>query len=196
MNEHRLEAYTDGIFAIAATLLVLNFAVPIVTSGTNAELLHGLVAEWPKLLAFLLSFGVITNYWRMNSALFRGVRVADHKAMTYNLILLVTAALVPYATNVAGTYPTLPAAAVLYSVTLLVAALAGFFLSRNHLLCLAKRSRRREFRVLRRGTHRAVVRSVFVSALFELACSGDSRDPLQALHRNVYRRLGRVGPNL
>jgi uncharacterized membrane protein len=125
--------YTDGIFAIAATLLVLNFAVPVVAANDNTDLLHELVKQWPKALIFLLSFGVITNYWRLHSAMFRGVRVIDHKTMVYNLVLVVTAAFVPYATNVAGTYPTLPAAAVMYSITLLIAAVAGRLMS-SHLI--------------------------------------------------------------
>ncbi len=123
--------YTDGIFAIAATLLVLNFAVPVVSATDNTGLLNELFKQWPKALVFLLSFGVITNYWRLHSAMFRGVCVIDHKTMVYNLVLVVTAAFVPYATNVAGTYPTLPAAAVMYSITLLIAAIAGQRMSQH-----------------------------------------------------------------
>jgi uncharacterized membrane protein len=48
-----------------------------------------------------------------------------------NTAFLVVAAFIPYATNVAGTYPTLPAAAVLYSIVLLIGALLGFFMSRH-----------------------------------------------------------------
>ena len=131
MTVHRLGQFTDGIFAISATLLVLNFAVPVIGDANNAVLTYALVSQWPKLLAFLLSFLIIVNYWRLNSAMFRDVRVLDHTTVMLQSAFLVVAAFVPYATNVAGTYPTLPAAAVLYSIVLLIGALLGFFMVRH-----------------------------------------------------------------
>jgi len=131
MTVHRLSQFTDGIFAFAATLLVLNFAGPILGDANNGALVNALVSQWPKLLAYLLSFLIIVNYWRLNSALYRDVRVLDHTTIMLQTAFLVVAAFVPYATNVAGTYPTLPAAAVLYSVVLLTGALLGFFMARH-----------------------------------------------------------------
>lgn len=131
MSPHRLAQFTDGIFAISATLLVLNFAVPAIGDGGNGALTQHLLEQWPRLLAFLLSFGVVVNYWRLHSAMFVGIQEIDHRTIMFNVILLVMAAFVPYATNVAGTYPTLPAAAVLYSVTLLIAGAAGLGMSRH-----------------------------------------------------------------
>ncbi len=133
LSHHRLETYSDGIFTISATLLILNFTVPVVTGSNNGDLMHALFEQWPRLLAYLLSFGVTMNYWRLHSAFFRGVRVVDHRTVMYNFFLLAAAAFVPYATNVAGTYPMLPAAAVLYSVTLLMVGIFGLLLC-NHLI--------------------------------------------------------------
>ena len=133
MTPTRLEQFADGIFAISATLLVLNFAVPLLGDANNGALVHALIAQWPRLLAFLLSFFIIVNYWRLHSAMLHDVRVLDHTTIMLNTAFLVVAAFIPYATNVAGTYPTLPAAAVLYSIVLLIGALLGFFMSR-HLL--------------------------------------------------------------
>lgn len=131
MTPSRLEQFADGIFAISATLLVLNFVVPVVGEASNGALMHALASQWPKLLAFLLSFFIIVNYWRLHSAMFHDVRVLDHTTVMLNIGFLVVAAFIPYATNVAGTYPTLPAAAVLYSVVLLAGALLGFFMVRH-----------------------------------------------------------------
>ena len=131
MSPHRLAQFTDAIFAFSATILVLNFVVPSVGGSDNAALAHSLIAQWPRLLAFLLSFGVVVNYWRLHSAMFVGVKTIDHRTIMYNVVLLIVAAFVPYATNVAGTYPALPAAAVLYSLTLLIAAVAGLALIRH-----------------------------------------------------------------
>jgi uncharacterized membrane protein len=131
MTPARLEQFADGIFAISATLLVLNFAVPVLGDTNNGALVHALADQWPKLLAFLLSFFIILNYWRLHSAMFHDVRVLDHTTILLNAAFLVVAAFMPYATNVAGTYPRLPAAAVLYSVVLLTGALLGFFMVRH-----------------------------------------------------------------
>jgi uncharacterized membrane protein len=131
MTPKRLEQFTDGIFAISATLLVLNFTVPALGDASNGVLVHELTSQWPKLLAFLLSFFIIVNYWRLHSAMFHDVRVLDHTTVMLNTGFLVVAAFIPYATNVAGTNPTLPAAAVLYSIVLLIGALLGFFMVRH-----------------------------------------------------------------
>jgi uncharacterized membrane protein len=131
MTPNRLEQFADGIFTISATLLVLNFAVPVLGNASNGALTHALVSQWPKVLAFLLSFFIIVNYWRLHSAMFHNVRALDHTTIMLNTAFLVVAAFIPYATNVAGTYPTLPAAAVLYSIVLLAEALLGFFMVRH-----------------------------------------------------------------
>jgi uncharacterized membrane protein len=131
MTPTRLEQFADGIFAISATLLVLNFAVPVLGDASNGALMQALVSQWPKLLAFLLSFFIMLNYWRLHSAMFHEVRLLDHTTIMLNAAFLVVAAFIPYATNVAGTYPALPAAAVLYSIVLLTGALIGFFMVRH-----------------------------------------------------------------
>ena len=131
MTPHRLNQFSDGIFAISATLLILNFAVPEIRGNGNTQLTHALLQQWPRLLAFLLSFGVVINYWRLHGAMFRDATVVDHTTMLLNTGLLAGAAFVPYATNVAGSYPTLPAAAVLYSVVLFFVAVLGFGISRH-----------------------------------------------------------------
>ncbi len=110
MSPQRLSQFTDGIFAFSATLLILNFAVPAVANQNNTALTIGLVSQWPKLLAFLLSFGVIINYWRSHGTVFRGLHVVDHRTIVLNVMLLAVTAFVPYVTNVVGSYPTLPAA--------------------------------------------------------------------------------------
>ncbi|HLJ84796.1 MAG TPA: TMEM175 family protein [Candidatus Eremiobacteraceae bacterium] len=131
MTPSRIEQFADGIFAISATLLVLNFTVPALGNASSGALAHGLASQWPRLLAFLLSFFIIVNYWRLHSAMFHNVRVLDHTTVMLNIGFLVVAAFIPYATNVAGAYPTLPAAAVLYSIVLLTGALFGFFMVRH-----------------------------------------------------------------
>ena len=163
MTPNRLEQFADGIFASSATLLVLNFAVPVVAGADNGALAHGLMTQWPKLLAFLLSFGIIVNYWRLNSAMLHGVRILDHTTIMLTVGFLAVAAFVPYATNVAGTYPTLPAAAILYSVVLLIGALFGFFMIRHLILSDAYKSS--EPPELARVTYRRIRFSLYIRAI-------------------------------
>ena len=60
----RVEAFSDGVFGIAMTLLILEFHVPPVPHGdadARGELLHALLALWPSAVAFLLTFGTVLN---------------------------------------------------------------------------------------------------------------------------------------
>src|SRR5690349_5557000 len=67
----RVEAFSDGVFAIAITLLILEIKVPHLPSGAGSrELLHALLAEWPSLLAFVLSFTAVLVMWINHHGLF------------------------------------------------------------------------------------------------------------------------------
>jgi uncharacterized membrane protein len=163
MTPNRLEQFADGIFAISATLLVLNFAVPVLGEANNGALVDALLSQWPKLLAFLLSFFIMVNYWRLHSAMFNGVHVLDHRTIMLNTAFLVVSAFIPYATNVAGTYPTLPAAAVLYSIVLLAGALLGFFMSRHLIVSGAYRDDAPPEQAL--AAHRRIRFSLYIRAV-------------------------------
>lgn len=128
MDKSRLQFYSDGVFVIAATLLVLNLSVPVV-KGLNAELALRLASMWPQFLIYVLSFGVIGNIWRVHNALLNPARTIDHTTIMINLALLAMTAFIPFVTAVAGTYPTLPAAAVLYCSTLLLVIILGYALA-------------------------------------------------------------------
>jgi uncharacterized membrane protein len=108
----RLEAFSDGVFAVAITLLVLNLVVPDLPSRseTPAVLTAALGREWPSYLAFVTSFGTILIMWVNHHALFKLVRRSDTLFMFANgfLLLLVTA--VPFATALVARYLVTPAA--------------------------------------------------------------------------------------
>lgn len=119
MNKSRFEAFSDGVFAFAITLLVLGFVLPeLHDPNSNRELALALLRMWPNLLAYALSFGVIGIMWQNHHALFRLVRAIDRTTVFLNLLLLGGTAFIPFATNALGAHPTLPAATFLYGVTL------------------------------------------------------------------------------
>jgi uncharacterized membrane protein len=93
----RLEAFSDGVFAIAATLLVLEFAVNS-THGLGSQLLH----LWPAYLAYATSFLTIGIIWMNHHFCVETIARADRTLMFLNLLLLLTVAFLPFPTRLVG----------------------------------------------------------------------------------------------
>jgi uncharacterized membrane protein len=125
MNKGRFEAFSDGVFAFAITLLALGFVLPQPIFRTNGELASALLRLWPNLIAYTLSFAVIGLMWQNHHALFRLVRHVDRKTVFWNLLLLAATVLIPFATTTLGTYPAFSASTFLYGVVL--SACATFY---------------------------------------------------------------------
>jgi uncharacterized membrane protein len=109
----RLEAFSDGVFAIAITLLALELKVPHFEAGGNmtARLFSGLANEWPSYFAFVTSFFTVLIMWVHHHAIFRLVRGADVTLLFANGFLLMLVTLVPFPTAVVAEYLRTPAAA-------------------------------------------------------------------------------------
>jgi uncharacterized membrane protein len=118
LNKPRFEAFSDGVFAFAITLLVLGFSLPAERLTSNRSLMLALLAQWPSLIAYALSFAVIGIMWQNHHALFRRVATIDRATVFWNLLLLGGTAFIPFATNTLGRYPTMSSAAFLYGLTL------------------------------------------------------------------------------
>jgi uncharacterized membrane protein len=101
MKTSRVEAFSDGVFAVAITLLVLQFAVPQVQSG---HLLGSLLGQWPQLVTFVASFLTVGVVWVNHHSIFKGLRKVDRTTQFINLMLLLTVVLVPYPTQLLGHY--------------------------------------------------------------------------------------------
>jgi uncharacterized membrane protein len=98
MNKSRVEAFSDGVFAIAITLLVLTIAQP-----TNyGKLAHDLGNRWPSLAAFVVSFAVIGIMWLNHHSLFIHFERIDRGLFYLNMLLLLTITFLPYPTGVLG----------------------------------------------------------------------------------------------
>jgi TMEM175 potassium channel family protein len=124
MNKTRFEAFSDGVFAFAITLLVLGFTLPVAHYASDGELTAGLVQLWPNLIAYALSFGVIGIMWQNHHALFRLVERVDRITVFLNLLLLGGTVFIPFATSTLGAYPTMHASTFLYGLTLSATATA------------------------------------------------------------------------
>jgi uncharacterized membrane protein len=95
-DSRRLEAFSDAVFAITVTLLVLDIRPP--TDDTN--LLHGLVALWPSYLAYAVTFLFIGQVWANHHVMFDHIRAADRVVLLLNTLLLMAVAFLPFATSV------------------------------------------------------------------------------------------------
>ncbi|HKC24122.1 MAG TPA: TMEM175 family protein [Thermoanaerobaculia bacterium] len=92
----RVEAFSDGVFAIAITLLVLDLKVP---RGSGNRLGTELVESWPSYGAFLVSFATIGIMWLNHHRLFTLIHRVDHALLVLNGLLLLTITVVPYPTS-------------------------------------------------------------------------------------------------
>jgi uncharacterized membrane protein len=101
----RILALSDGVFAIALTLLVLNIEVPEIPGDPVAEELPGeLLDLWPKFLSYLLSFVVIIFYWIAHHSIFGLIKDHDRVLVWLNSLFLLCVAFLPFPTALLGEY--------------------------------------------------------------------------------------------
>lgn len=96
----RLEAFSDGVFAIAITLLVLELHVPTGRQSLAQALGH----EWPRYLGYLVSFAFIGGVWIAHSNMTRFIKAADPTLMRLNLTLLLFVSFLPFTTAIVATH--------------------------------------------------------------------------------------------
>jgi TMEM175 potassium channel family protein len=102
MTKTRLEAFSDGVFAIVITLLVIELHVPEV--GEGESLARALWHQWPSYAGYLVSFAVVGVIWLNHHRVFDQIVRVDRPVMLLNLLLLLWVALIPFPTNVVATY--------------------------------------------------------------------------------------------
>jgi uncharacterized membrane protein len=121
----RLEAFSDGVFAIAITLLVLELGV---AADAGDHLLRSILHEWPSYLAYFTSFLTIGGIWLQHSAITTALRAADATLYRLNLLVLLLVSFVPFPTKLVAEYvgdrDPERVAVVFYGLTLLALAVA------------------------------------------------------------------------
>jgi uncharacterized membrane protein len=126
----RLEAFSDGVFAIAITLLVLDLNVPAPAGLGNQSLRSALAHQWPSYFAYLVSFLVIGIIWINHHAMCALARRVDRRTLFANLFLLLTVSVIPFPTRLLAAYLTdgrstdAHTAAATYAATMLAMGLA------------------------------------------------------------------------
>ena len=101
MTKGRTEAFSDGVFAVAATVLVFSIGVPDVKVG---QLANALLAEWPSYAAYAISFSTIVVIWVNHHALTDAIERFDRRMLFLNGLLLLTVAFIPFPTGLLAHY--------------------------------------------------------------------------------------------
>ena len=120
----RLEAFSDGVFAIVVTLLILEVHLPALVGSGNDAMWAALASVAPKLISFTVSFATIAIYWVNHHHFFSRVTHSDWKLLWANNFLLFWLTVVPFTTAVVGDHPTEPVAVFIYGINLSLAAAA------------------------------------------------------------------------
>src|SRR5438105_5012806 len=126
METNRVEAFSDGVFAIAITLLILTISVP----SHGEHLGHELLRLWPSYLAYAVSFLTVGIMWVNHHAIFRHFARVDRPLLLLNILLLMLIAFVPFPTRVAAEFirsgENRREAALLYGITMTITAVCFF----------------------------------------------------------------------
>ena len=124
---NRIEALTDGVFAIVMTLLVLEIVLPETAQPlVQAELPGRIIELWPKLLSYLLSFIALGFFWYIHHFSFHYIKRSDYGLVWLNILFLMFIALMPFSTSILGTYGIQSIPYAIYISNILLALIARF----------------------------------------------------------------------
>ena len=139
ISSSRLLSFSDGVFAIAITLLVFNLKVPEIPEGEVHRLLPGAIkAMLPRFVTFLISFLLIAIFWTIHHRMLDLIIHVDYTFIWINVMYLLAISFIPFPTALMGTYPDEPFSMVFYiSCMFLVVSLSllmWWYASRGHRL--------------------------------------------------------------
>jgi uncharacterized membrane protein len=156
----RIVAFSDGVFAIAITLLVLNLEVG--KGLTEGQIDNALWDQREFFLAYAISFAVIGRFWLVHHRFFSEVEAFDGRLIGLNLVYLGFIVLIPFSSELLGEYGGKTTAVVFYSANLAVVVLLGLLMSAD--------ARRRGLTSIDDRTHRENrVRSAYIAGIFLLS---------------------------
>jgi len=156
----RIVAFSDGVFSIAITLLVLNLGID--KGLTEGQIDNALWDQREMFLAYGISFAVIGRFWLVHHRFFAEVQAFDGRMIGLNLLYLGWIVLIPFSSEVLGEYGGQTTAVVVYSVNLAVVVLLG--------LLMGVDARRRGLTKIDDRTHREnQIRSGYIAGIFLLS---------------------------
>ena len=154
----RIVAFSDGVFSIAITLLVLELKLPV-EHLTNNDLWNAIGDQREQFLAYGISFAVIARFWLVHHAFFSEVKAFDTRLIGLNMLYLAWIVLIPFSSQVLGEYGGQLPAVVVYSANLTAVVLVGQWMAwdaRHSGLAKTDAQTERE----------SVIRSIFIAGVF------------------------------
>ena len=169
MNKTRLENFSDGVFAIAVTLLVLNIKIPDAHSLDSDGLNRALLAMVPHVLTFVFTFMVVGVFWVGHHRIFSFVHILDSGLLWLNIIYLLFVAILPFPAAILSENPFLPTAIILYCVSLTIIA-------SMHFLFMTYIYEHKEIKddILTRSVYRWGMKNALVAPIFYLVAAAVS----------------------
>ena len=126
IGKNRIEALSDGIFAIVMTLLILELHVPkLPPTAANVEVTAALFDLWPKFVSYLVAFISLGVFWVAHHIMYHAIRRADRTLLWLNIVFFMFVSLLPFSTSVLNAFPRALIAPFLFGVNL---ALVGWLL--------------------------------------------------------------------
>ncbi len=165
LSKHRIEALSDGIFAFAMTLLVLDIKIPkLPEAAVNAGLLvPTLLILWPKFFSYVTSFVVLGVFWVGHHGYFHFLKRTDRWLLWITLLFLMFIVCVPCSTDLLGDYPHQKVAVMIYGCNIIALGLTLYlqwwYATRGHRLV----GRDLEPEMVRKGTQRILTGAVVYS---------------------------------
>jgi uncharacterized membrane protein len=156
----RIVAFSDGVFSIAITLLVLNISIK--KGLTEGQIDDALWDQREVFFAYAISFAVIGRFWLVHHRFFGEVRAFDGRLIALNLVYLGSVVLIPFSSELLGEYGGTTTAVVFYSLNLAVVVLLG--------LAMHVDARRRGLTKIDDRTHRETqIRGSYIAGIFLLS---------------------------
>jgi len=122
----RVVGFSDAVFAVAITLLILTIVVPEVSD--ISQLRQGLIDLWPKFTGFFISFVIIGAFWMNHHSMFAMLRRSTPGLLWINIFLLMFIVMLPFSTDLMSEYGNSVLAVVFYDINMLIVALCLGFL--------------------------------------------------------------------
>jgi len=125
LNKQRLEAFSDGVFAIVITLLILDIRIPDVQPTVLGAALVNIL---PQILTYILSFFIVGLYWHIHHQVAAQIKLIDEAFIWLNLVWLLFVSILPFPTALLGRYPLQPMPLTIYGINLIFVNVTGFII--------------------------------------------------------------------
>ncbi len=123
MTKNRIEAFSDGMFAIIITILILELKVPHIATNSARDFFQSMTDLLPKFLSFIFSFFLLSVFWVNHHNIIHQVERVDTKLLWLNILFLFFSCLFPFIAAFIGDYPLNPFVVSLYPLNMLFAGL-------------------------------------------------------------------------